>query len=102
MLNCVQVDLAHDEMFEGELYVFETASDSLPLDLTKGKPSPQQLDLSAELFNLPGMNNFIAEGAIDIRNYGGQQGLLDAHRLFSILLEPPPHQISWRIMPASP
>jgi DNA-binding transcriptional MocR family regulator len=65
----------------------------LALDLTRGKPSPQQLDLSAELLSLPGMHDLIAEGAIDIRNYGGQQGLLEARRLFSILLEAPPQQI---------
>ena len=65
----------------------------LALDLTRGKPSPEQLDLSAELLSLPGMSDFIAEGSIDIRNYGGSQGLHEARQMFSSLLEAPPEQI---------
>jgi hypothetical protein len=34
----------------------------LKLDLTRGKPSPAQLDLSAELLALPGSGDFVAEG----------------------------------------
>jgi DNA-binding transcriptional MocR family regulator len=65
----------------------------LKLDLTRGKPSPQQLDLSAELLDLPGPADFLAEGGTDIRNYGGLQGLVEARRLFSSLVEAPPEQI---------
>ncbi|WP_216846992.1 aminotransferase class I/II-fold pyridoxal phosphate-dependent enzyme [Granulicella sp. L60] len=65
----------------------------LALDLTRGKPSPEQLDLSAELLSLPGISNSIAEGSIDIRNYGVLQGLREARQLFSSLLEAPPEQI---------
>ena len=38
------------------------------LDLTRGKPSSEQLDLSLDLENLP-VDNFIEDG-IDTRNYG--------------------------------
>jgi DNA-binding transcriptional MocR family regulator len=65
----------------------------LTLDLTRGKPSPQQLDLSAGLLDLPGSNDFLAEGSVDVRNYGGLQGLVEARRLFSTLLDAPPEQI---------
>ena len=65
----------------------------LKLDLTRGKPSPEQLDLSAELLRLPGATDFVAENATDTRNYGGLQGLIEARRLFSTLLEAPPEQI---------
>jgi DNA-binding transcriptional MocR family regulator len=65
----------------------------LALDLTRGKPSPQQLDLSTELLSLPGVTDFVAEGGTDVRNYGGLQGLSEARRLFSSLLEAPPEQI---------
>ena len=40
----------------------------LTLDLTRGKPSPQQLDLSTGLLNLPGATDFVAENATDTRN----------------------------------
>ena len=46
----------------------------LKLNLTRGKPSSAQLDLSAALLSLPGSADYIAEGATDCRNYGGLQG----------------------------
>jgi DNA-binding transcriptional MocR family regulator len=65
----------------------------LKLDLTRGKPSPEQLDLSAELLTLPGAGDFVADNATDTRNYGGLQGLIEARRLFCTLLTAPPEQI---------
>jgi DNA-binding transcriptional MocR family regulator len=58
----------------------------LKLDLTRGKPSPAQLDLSKELLSLPGKDDYFADGAIDSRNYGGLQGLAEVRRLFSGIL----------------
>ena len=55
----------------------------LKLDLTRGKPSPAQLDLSTELLSLPGSADYLAEGDVDCRNCGGLQGLAEACRLFS-------------------
>ena len=50
----------------------------LKLNLTRGKPSSAQLDLSVELLSLPGPADYVAEGGIDCRNYGGVQGLAEA------------------------
>ena len=65
----------------------------LKLDLTRGKPSPAQLDLSAPLLSLPGAADFMAEGATDTRNYGGLQGLAEARKLFSGILGATPEQV---------
>jgi DNA-binding transcriptional MocR family regulator len=65
----------------------------LKLDLTRGKPGPAQLDLSAELLSLPGVHDFIAEGGVDTRNYGGLQGLIEVRRLFSGMMGAPAEQI---------
>jgi DNA-binding transcriptional MocR family regulator len=65
----------------------------LKLNLTRGKPASAQLDLSAELLALPGSADFMAEGATDVRNYGGLQGLIEARRLFSTLMGAPAEQI---------
>lgn len=65
----------------------------LKLDLTRGKPSAAQLDLSVELLQLPGATDFMAEGSVDTRNYGGLQGLIEARQLFSSLMDAPPEQI---------
>jgi DNA-binding transcriptional MocR family regulator len=65
----------------------------LKLDLTRGKPSSAQLDLSAALLSLPGSSDFVGEGATDCRNYGGLQGLAEARKLFSRMLGAPPEQV---------
>jgi DNA-binding transcriptional MocR family regulator len=65
----------------------------LKLDLTRGKPSSAQLDLTTEMLSLPGSADFVAEGAVDCRNYGGLQGLAEARRLFSGIIGAPAEQI---------
>lgn len=65
----------------------------LKLDLTRGKPSAAQLDLSAELLTLPGSADYLTDGATDCRNYGGLQGLAEARSLFSGLLGARPEQV---------
>ena len=65
----------------------------LKLDLTRGKPSHAQLDLSSALLSLPGERDYHAEDATDCRNYGVLQGLAEVRRLFSGLLGAPPEQI---------
>jgi DNA-binding transcriptional MocR family regulator len=65
----------------------------LKLDLTRGKPSPAQLELSTALLSLPGSQDYVAEGALDCRNYGGLQGLAEARRLFSAMMGAAPEQV---------
>src|SRR5947207_11065419 len=65
----------------------------LKLNLTRGKPASDQLDLCRDLLALPGTADFTAEGATDCRNYGGLQGLVEVRRLFSGILDVPPEQI---------
>ncbi len=54
-------------------------ANKLALDLSRGKPSPQQLDLSAEL-NAP-LPSLIAEDGTDARNYGALRGIPEARAL---------------------
>jgi DNA-binding transcriptional MocR family regulator len=65
----------------------------LKLDLTRGKPSAAQLDLSAALLSLPGEKDYVAEGAVDCRNYGGLQGLAEVRRLFAGMMGAPAEQV---------
>ncbi|WP_137937744.1 aminotransferase class I/II-fold pyridoxal phosphate-dependent enzyme [Chitinivorax sp. B] len=55
----------------------------LTLNMARGKPASDQLDLSAELMVLPGANDFTAADGTDCRNYGGLQGLTEARQLFT-------------------
>jgi DNA-binding transcriptional MocR family regulator len=57
----------------------------LKLDLTRGKPSPAQLDLSNALLSLPGEDFRDGDGT-DTRNYGGQHGLPELRAIFGELL----------------
>ena len=58
---------------------------NLALDLTRGKPSPEQLDLSNQLLSLPGADYRDREGT-DTRNYGGLNGLPELREIFAELL----------------
>lgn len=58
----------------------------LALDLTRGKPSAEQLDLSNQLLSLPGDDYRDPEGT-DTRNYGGQHGLPGLPGLRAIFAE---------------
>jgi DNA-binding transcriptional MocR family regulator len=60
----------------------------LNLDLTRGKPSPAQLDLSNELLRLPGdgRDAFRDGDGTDTRNYGGLHGLPELRAIFGELL----------------
>ena len=58
----------------------------LSLDLTRGKPSSEQLDLSNALLELPGAGTFRDDDGTDTRNYGGQHGLPGLRAIFGELL----------------
>jgi DNA-binding transcriptional MocR family regulator len=59
------------------------------LNLGRGKPSPEQLDLSNGLLSVLGPGDFLAADGTDCRNYGGLQGLPDARALFGAMLDIP-------------
>jgi DNA-binding transcriptional MocR family regulator len=64
----------------------------LTLDLTRGKPSPEQLDLSNELLGLPGADFKDAAGT-DTRNYGGLTGLPELREIFAPIMGVPVEQV---------
>ena len=58
----------------------------LSLDLTRGKPSAAQLDLSNAMLELPGSGDYRDAEGTDTRNYGGQHGLTGLRSIFGELL----------------
>ncbi|MEO7124692.1 MAG: aminotransferase class I/II-fold pyridoxal phosphate-dependent enzyme [Nakamurella sp.] len=56
----------------------------LALNLTRGKPSAEQLDLANELLNLP--HGVTSADGTDVRNYGGLAGLTELREIFAELL----------------
>jgi DNA-binding transcriptional MocR family regulator len=78
--------LAQDELQRQNYAALQAKG--LKLDLTRGKPSPAQLDLSNELLSLPGdgRDAFRDGEGTDTRNYGGLHGLPELRAIFGELL----------------
>ena len=66
----------------------------LRLNMARGKPGADQLDLSAGLLTCVSSSEAcFAEDGTDARNYGGLTGLPEARRLFAALLEVPAQNV---------
>lgn len=63
----------------------QQTANRLSLDLTRGKPSAEQLNLSNELENQI-RGDFQSRDGVDTRNYGGLRGLAEARELGAELL----------------
>jgi len=85
---CVWPELAEEklrELREEAAAKYEALkAKGLKLDLSRGKPSSDVLDLSNGL--LDGLDTYRSEDGTDIRNYGLLDGLPECKRLFSELL----------------
>ena len=69
-------------------------SKHLSLDMSRGKPAFENMDLSEEMFDLVGNDTgFKNIDGIDCRNYGGLDGLAELKTLFADILELTPEQI---------
>ncbi|NHN28580.1 aminotransferase class I/II-fold pyridoxal phosphate-dependent enzyme [Paenibacillus agricola] len=63
-------------------------SRNLKLDMSRGKPCPEQLDLSMGMLDLVSSKDTLkASDGMDCRNYGGVDGLPEMKVLFARLLE---------------
>jgi DNA-binding transcriptional MocR family regulator len=59
----------------------------LALNMTRGKPCSEQLDLSNPMLTILEETDFIAADGSDCRNYGGLEGLSEARKLFADMLK---------------
>lgn len=77
---------------EGEYNAFR--EEKLALDLSRGKPGKEQLDLMTGMLDcISSAEDCIAEDGTDCRNYGVLDGIPEAKRLFSELLNIPSKNI---------
>ncbi|MEZ5572195.1 MAG: aminotransferase class I/II-fold pyridoxal phosphate-dependent enzyme [Halioglobus sp.] len=60
----------------------------LALDLTRGKPCAEQVALSNGLDGILD-GNYLAANGVDVRNYGGLEGLAEAREFFAGVLQVP-------------
>ncbi len=76
-----------DQVLEGLLKRYHNyKAQGLALDMTRGKPCPEQLTLSDGMLDLVGSDDYTTEDGIDCRNYGGFEGIPEARRLFAEFL----------------
>lgn len=84
-------DLSKNELLqlksELEQKYKEAASQGLKLDMSRGKPSFAQLELSNKLLDvLNSSSDKKTESGIDVRNYGGLEGIPEARKLMADII----------------
>jgi len=92
MTTYTELSIADKARLQTELTAqFEQyASSGLNLDMTRGKPSAEQLDLSNAMMSL---SEYKDTAGTDCRNYGGLDGLPAMKALFAEILETPASNI---------
>ncbi len=76
---------AERALVNGKLNEFKKMN--LSLDMTRGKPSPAQLDLSNDLYKVLDNSNFKSAKNEDCRNYGVPAGIEEVRILFADILD---------------
>lgn len=66
----------------------------LKLNMARGLPSAEQLDMEADFFNtLHPESDFYSEAGIDCRNYGELTGITEARKLMADMMEVSPDEV---------
>ena len=63
------------------------------LNIARGRPSPEQLDLASPMLALPSNGDYQSTEGIDCRSYGGIDGLPEMKQLFGGILDCPAQNI---------
>lgn len=65
----------------------------LNIDMSRGKPGSDQLDISNDMLSVFADGNFKTEAGFDVRNYGLLQGIPECQKLFADLLGVEPENV---------
>ena len=71
----------------------EYVARGLRLDMSRGKPAPDQLDICEGLFTAISKNGDVADVSPDVRNYGGIDGIPEMKALFAEILGVSPSEV---------
>ena len=71
---------------ENEKLYNDFKGQGLCLNMARGNPCKEQLELSVDMLNVFDDGNFISENGIDVRNYGMLDGIPEAKKLFSDMI----------------
>lgn len=67
-------------------------ADPFSINIARGVPSSEQLDLSNDLLNTLDSDHYLSDDPRDIRSYGGLLGIKEAREMFAELLEITPEE----------
>ncbi len=84
-LNTSDTDLVSKYQEVKEVYE-NYLSQGLTLDMSRGKPSNDQLDLSSPMLDYLSGDSYTSETGVDCRNYGGLDGLVEMKKIFADML----------------
>ena len=71
----------------------ELKAQGLSIDMSRGKPGADQLDISDGMLKVLDDGNFKCESGLDVRNYGILDGIPECKKLFADLLEVKPENV---------
>lgn len=93
MSACDSLSSKNEEYQHLNLRYQDFKAKQLKLDMSRGKPSPEQLDLSAQLFNSLNNHDYLSADGTDVRNYGGVDGLTELKTILAPCLDVKPEQL---------
>lgn len=71
----------------------DVKAQGLSIDMSRGKPGADQLDISDGMLSVLDDGNFKCESGLDVRNYGILDGIPECKKLFADLLEVKPENV---------
>lgn len=71
---------------EAEALYTDYKAQKLCLNMSRGNPCKEQLELSVEMLDTFDDNDFMSENGVDVRNYGVLDGIPEAKKLFSDMI----------------
>lgn len=90
-LNPVQLEELHQQLLQQYQAV---QAQGLHLDMSRGRPAADQLDLSMPMLDLlNSQTHTVGEDGLDWRNYGGFEGTVECRRLMSEIMGRPMDEI---------
>ena len=93
-LKALTADELRARLAEKEAALADWKAKGLSLDLTRGKPNAQQLDLSLDILNvISTKEDCFDESGLDCRNYGVLDGIPEAKKLFADLMGTVPERV---------
>ena len=96
-MNKSYLKMSKDELkaqYEAVLAEYNSIkAQNINIDMSRGKPGSDQLDISNDMLKVFEDGNFKTEAGFDVRNYGLLQGIPECQKLFAELLEVKPENV---------